>query len=84
MQQVTIDSLETWMAGEHAAKIGQSLDEAQAGARSSTHEAEAVAAAAAEQLTAIEGLARGATELTALAESLARAVRFVRGENGRQ
>ena len=70
--------------GEHAAKIGQSLDEAQAGARSSTHEAEAVAAAAAEQLTAIEGLARGATELTALAESLARAVRFVRGENGRQ
>lgn len=69
--------------GERAAKIGQSLDEAQAGARSSTREAEAVAAAAAEQLDAIEGLARGATELTALAESLARAVRFVRGENGR-
>ena len=70
--------------GERAAKIGQSLDEAQAGARSSTQEAEAVAAAAAEQLDAIEGLARGAKELTALAESLARAVRFVRGENGRQ
>jgi hypothetical protein len=42
-----------------------------------------VAAAAAEQLHAIQGLARGATELAALAEHLARAVRFVRGENGR-
>jgi hypothetical protein len=43
-----------------------------------------VAAAAAEQLHAIEGLAHGATELAALADNLARAVRFVRGENGRQ
>jgi len=69
---------------ERAGTISQSLDEAKAGAHASTQEAEAVAAAAAEQLQAIQGLARGATELAALADNLARAVRFVRGENGRQ
>ena len=69
---------------ERSARINQSLEQAKAGAHSSTLEAEAVAAAAAEQLQAIEGLAHGATELAALADSLARAVRFVRGENGRQ
>ena len=69
---------------ERAGSISQSLDQAQAGAHASTQEAEAVAAAAAEQLQAIQGLARGATELAALADNLARAVRFVRGENGRQ
>jgi len=69
---------------ERAGTIGRSLEQAKGGARASTQEAEAVAAAAAEQLQAIEGLARGATELAALAEHLAKAVRFVRGENGRQ
>ncbi len=69
---------------ERAARISQSLEQAKAGAHASTQEAEAVAAAAAEQLQAIEGLAHGATELAALADNLARAVRFVRGENGRQ
>ncbi|HYT03929.1 MAG TPA: hypothetical protein VEM13_03520, partial [Gemmatimonadales bacterium] len=69
---------------ERSARINQSLEQAKAGAHSSTQEAEAVAAAAAEQLQAIEGLAQGATELAALADSLAKAVRFVRGENGRQ
>jgi methyl-accepting chemotaxis protein/putative methionine-R-sulfoxide reductase with GAF domain len=69
---------------ERSARIHQSLEQAKAGAQSSTQEAEAVAAAAAEQLQAIEALAHGATELAALADSLARAVRFVRGENGRQ
>ncbi|HTD71244.1 MAG TPA: methyl-accepting chemotaxis protein [Gemmatimonadales bacterium] len=69
---------------ERSARISQSLEQAKAGAHSSTQEAEAVAAAAAEQLQAIEGLAHGATELAALADNLARAVRFVRGENGRQ
>src|SRR5437016_876064 len=69
---------------ERAARISQSLEQAKAGAHSSTQDAEAVAAAAAEQLQAIEGLAQGATELAALADSLAKAVRFVRGENGRQ
>jgi methyl-accepting chemotaxis protein len=68
---------------ERAGTIGRSLDEAKGGAHASTQEAEAVAAAAAEQLQAIEGLARGATELAALADHLAKAVRFVRGENGR-
>jgi methyl-accepting chemotaxis protein/putative methionine-R-sulfoxide reductase with GAF domain len=69
---------------ERAARISQSLEQAKAGAHSSAREAETVAAAAAEQLQAIEGLAQGATELAALADNLARAVRFVRGENGRQ
>ena len=68
---------------ERAARISQSLEQAKTGAHSSTQEAEAVAAAAAEQLQAIEGLAYGATELAALADNLAKAVRFVRGENGR-
>ena len=68
---------------ERAGTIGRSLEQAKGGAHSSTQEAEAVAAAAAEQLRAIEGLARGATELAALANHLAKAVRFVRGENGR-
>ena len=68
---------------ERAARIGQSLEQAKTGTDSSTQEAEAVAAAAAEQLQAIEGLAHGATELAALADNLAKAVRFVRGENGR-
>ena len=69
---------------ERAVTIGRSLEQAKGGAHSSTQEAEAVAAAAAEQLHAIEGLARCATELAALADHLAKAVRFVRGENGRQ
>jgi methyl-accepting chemotaxis protein/putative methionine-R-sulfoxide reductase with GAF domain len=69
---------------ERSARISQSLEQAKAGAHSSTQEAEAVAAAAAEQLQAIEGMAHGATELAALADNLARAVRFVRGDNGRQ
>src|SRR2546427_611315 len=69
---------------ERAARISQSLEQAKGGAHSSSQEAEAVAAAATEQLHAIEGLAHGATELAALADNLARAVRFVRGENGRQ
>ncbi len=69
---------------DQAAKIGQALGQAKSGAQASTQEAEAVATAAAEQRKAIEGLARGATELASLADNLARAVRFVRGENGRQ
>ncbi|HZI22381.1 MAG TPA: methyl-accepting chemotaxis protein [Gemmatimonadales bacterium] len=69
--------------GERAARIGRSLEQAKGGAHSSTEAAQAVAGAAAEQLRAIEGLARGATELAALADNLARAVEFVRGENGR-
>lgn len=67
---------------EFAERISASLAQAQAGAQSSTREAEAVAAAAADQLRAIEALAHGARELQALADDLARTVRFVRGENG--
>jgi methyl-accepting chemotaxis protein len=65
-------------------RISTSLEQAKGGAQSSTAEADAVAAAAAEQLKAIEDLAHGATELTQLADNLAKAVRFVRGENGRR
>ncbi|HEX4601852.1 MAG TPA: methyl-accepting chemotaxis protein [Gemmatimonadales bacterium] len=68
---------------DQSARISGSLEQAKVGAQSSTQEAQAVAAAAGEQLRAIEGLTRGAVELAALAESLATAVRFVRGENGR-
>src|SRR3989441_507978 len=68
---------------ELASRNAQSLKRARTGAQSSTQEAETVAAAAAEQLRAIEELAHGATELAALANHLAQAVRFVRGENGR-
>ncbi len=68
---------------DQAGTIGGALGQAKAGAQTSTQEAEAVAAAAAEQRKSIEGLARGAAELASLADHLARAVRFVRGDNGR-
>src|SRR6266568_958741 len=48
---------------DQAGTIGGALGQAKAGAQTSTQEAEAVAAAAAEQRKAIEGLARGAAEL---------------------
>src|SRR5206468_4146681 len=67
---------------ELASRNAQSLERARTGAQSSTEEAETVAAAAAEQLRAIEELAHGAGELAALAAHLAQAVRLVRGENG--
>ena len=73
------------LGGESAqlgARITDTLGRAGAAANASSQEAEAVAAAAAEQLRAIEDLAHGATELSALAEKLARALRFIRGENG--
>jgi methyl-accepting chemotaxis protein len=68
---------------ELAARIVQSLTQAKAGAQVSSQEAQAVAAAAAEQLRAIEELARGATELVQLATDLSRTVHFVRGHDGR-
>ncbi|HEX9704140.1 MAG TPA: methyl-accepting chemotaxis protein [Gemmatimonadales bacterium] len=70
-------------SAEQCARIAQSLEQALRGAHTSQQEAEAVAAAAAEQLKAIGALTRGAGELETLADSLSRAVRFVRGENGR-
>jgi len=66
-----------------AGRVVDGLRQGHAGAQTSTQETEAVAAAAAEQLRAIEDLAQGATQLSSLAENLQRAVRFVRGENGR-
>ena len=65
-----------------ATRITDSLNQARTAAQTSSQEAEAVAAAAAEQLRAIQDLARGATELSALAEQLAQALRFIRGGNG--
>ena len=65
-----------------AGRIAASLTQAETGARTSSREAEAVAAAAAEQLRAIEGLARGATELSSVAERLAVALAFVSGTDG--
>ncbi|MGH7731015.1 MAG: hypothetical protein ACRENJ_07165, partial [Candidatus Eiseniibacteriota bacterium] len=69
-------------SAELASKMTQTLGQARTAAQTSTEEAEAVAAAAAEQLRAIEDLARGATELSTLADRLAQALRFMRGENG--
>ncbi len=68
---------------ELAARIAQSLTQAKAGAQISSQEAQTVAAAAAEQLRAIEELARGATELAQLSTDLSRTVHFVRGHDGR-
>ena len=69
-------------SAELAARITATLGQARNAAHTSSQEAEAVAAAAAEQLRAIEDLAQGATELSALADKLAQALRFMRGENG--
>lgn len=66
-----------------AARMADALARAQQGAESSNQEAQAVAAAAAEQLRAIEDLAQGATELSSVADKLARALAFVRGGNGK-
>jgi hypothetical protein len=56
------------------------LSEAEGGAGGSAQEAATVAAAAAEQLRAIEDLAQGATELSAVADRLIQSVRFARGD----
>jgi methyl-accepting chemotaxis protein len=69
-------------SAELASRIAQTLGRAKEGAHTSTQEAQAVAAAAADQLKAIEDLTQGATELSTLADRLSQAVRFVRGENG--
>jgi methyl-accepting chemotaxis protein/putative methionine-R-sulfoxide reductase with GAF domain len=69
-------------SAELAARMTVTLGQARTAAQTSTEEAEAVAAAAAEQLRAIEDLAQGATELSTLADKLSQALRFMRGENG--
>ncbi len=63
-------------------RISQSLAQGKEGAEASTRETGAVAAAAAQQLKAIESLRHGATELATIAQHLAQAVRLTRGENG--
>jgi hypothetical protein len=55
------------------------LSEVKAAAQASAGEAKVVAAAAAEQLKAIEDLSRSAIELAASAGRLAAATRFVKG-----
>ncbi len=69
---------------DRAARMALSLTQADAGASASTQEAESVAAAAGEQLRAIEDLAQGSTELATVAERLAQAVDFIRGTEGRR
>ena len=63
-------------------RISQSLAQGKEGAEASTRETGVVAAAAAQQLKAIESLRHGATELATIAQHLAQAVRLTRGENG--
>jgi methyl-accepting chemotaxis protein/putative methionine-R-sulfoxide reductase with GAF domain len=69
---------------DRAARMTQSLLQAQAGTSVSTQEAETVAAAAAEQLRGIEDLSQGANELSSVAERLSQAVDFIRGSAARR
>jgi methyl-accepting chemotaxis protein len=62
-----------------SAAIADQLGEAESVAAQSASEAEAVAKAARAQFRTVEELARGAAELTSLAERLVRATEFVRG-----
>ena len=93
LDRIADAALETARAGKQVAEIGrhsaelatkitETLAQARSGAQTSTQETEAVAAAAAEQLKAIQDLAHGATQLSALAEQLSQALRFIRGGNG--
>ncbi len=93
LERIAEAAVETARAGKQVAEIGRhsaelatritdSLVQARTGAQTSSQEAEAVAAAASEQLRAIQDLAKGATELSALAEQLSQALRFIRGGNG--
>jgi methyl-accepting chemotaxis protein len=95
LQRITDTAAVTARAGKRVADIARasaelsgritgSLEQAQVGAQESTKGVQAVAAASTEQLRAIEGLARGAAELAALADRLTTAVLFVRGSNGRR
>lgn len=64
---------------ERTAEMQAMLSEVKAAAQASANEAKVVAAAAAEELKAIEDLANSAVELSASAERLAAATRFLRG-----
>jgi methyl-accepting chemotaxis protein len=83
---------ETRRAGERIAEVpranleladaaSKTLEQAREAAGRSAAEAEAVAAEAAEQRHAIEELARGAQELSGIAERLATSVKFVAGSD---
>jgi methyl-accepting chemotaxis protein/putative methionine-R-sulfoxide reductase with GAF domain len=61
-----------------ADEMRRMLEELRAAAHGSASEAQVVAAAAAEQLQAIENLSRSAVQLSGSAEELARAAQFVR------
>ena len=67
---------------ERAAEMQSALTEVRAAAQTSAEEAKVVAAAAGEQLDAIESLARGAVQLSTSASQLAEATKFVRGTGG--
>ena len=64
---------------ERTAEMQAMLSEVKAAAQASAGEAKIVAAAAAEQLKAIEDLANSAVELSASAERLGAATRFLKG-----
>ena len=64
---------------ERAGEMQLMLSAVRVAAQESAEEAKVVAAAAGEQLDAIESLARGAIQLSASASQLAEATRFVRG-----
>ncbi len=66
---------------ERTAEMQAVLSEVRGAAQASAGEAKVVAAAAAEQLKAIEDLAKSAGDLAASGEGLAAATRFVRGRS---
>jgi methyl-accepting chemotaxis protein/putative methionine-R-sulfoxide reductase with GAF domain len=66
---------------ERASEMQSALTEVRGAAQTSAEEAKVVAAAAGEQLAAIESLARGALQLSTAASQLADATRFVRGSD---
>ncbi len=63
---------------QRTAEMQRLLEDLRRAAQSSASEAQVVAAAAAEQLQAIENLSRSAIQLSGSAEQLSRAARFVR------
>jgi len=65
-------------SAELATRITESLGQARAGAQTSSQEAERLPPRRPSSWRAIQDLAKGATELSALAEQLSQALRFIK------
>jgi methyl-accepting chemotaxis protein len=74
---------EAQLNADLSGRIAKSLEQARASAEGSGADAVRLTTALSEQALAVDSLARGAAELTALADRLVDVLRFVRGGNGR-